>query len=340
MLRFASVPLCLAFVATGTAGCYGSSDLDCELSPLEPKIKGLQKRYAMGSRATIDVWGEWPLTLESSNPSVVRVDRIGRRTADLRFVGSGQATLRLENEVSATERTVEVVPHGEFFVVLSEIIPIPIGQLSGAVLLAGEQYVLVTYLDAEGRKLYGDGLAELNLSPGLRLCDARRGSLEFHCLYAEEPGLHELQVSVGDDHRVLPFRTVLESDVVGIELLQPDEEELRPRTWVQVDVVGVTEDGTHVAGLHPLFNVSEGEDWYVGYFAYQYDPDARPQILDVEALGRLKRTKFRGVASEKTAFGCAAAAVGNEGPIPAIISLFSVLLLIRLRARQTAPSRE
>ena len=107
-----------------------------------------------------------------------------------------------------------------------------------------------------------------------------------------------------------------------------------------VDVVGVTEDGTHVAGLHPLFKVSEGEDWYVGYFAYQYDPDAQPHILGVEALGRLKQTKFRGVASEKTAFGCAAAAVGNEGPIPAIVCLFSVLLLIRLRARQTAPSRE
>ena len=333
MLRFASVPLCLAFVATGTAGCYGSSDVDCELSPLEPKIKGLQKRYALGSRATVDVWGQSPLTLESSNPSVVRVDRIGRRTADLSFVGSGQATLRLENEVSAIERTVEVVPHDEFFVVLSEIIPIPIGQLSDGVFLAGHQYFLVIYLDSEGRKLYGDGLAELDLSPGLRLCDARRRSLEYHCLYIEEPGLHELQVSVGDDRRVLPFRTVLESDIVDIELLQPDEEELLPQTWVQVDVVGVTEDGLHVAGIHPLFEVGEGEDWYAGYFAYQYDPDARPQTLHIEALGQQKQTKFRGVPSENTAFGCAAAAVGNGGPIPAIVSLFSVLLLIRLRWR-------
>jgi len=285
MLRFASVPLCFAFVATGTAGCYGSSDVNCEVTPLEPRINDLEKRYALGSRATVDVSGQSPLTLESSNPSVVRVDRIGRRSADLSFVGSGRATLRLENEISAIERTVEVVPHDEFFVVLSEIIPIPIGRLSDGVLLAGEQYFLVIYLDSEGRKLYGDGLAVLDLSPGLRFCDARRRSLEFHCLDIEEPGLHELQVSVGDDRRVLPFRTVLESDIVDIELLQPDEEELLPETWIQVDLVGVTEDGMHVAGIHPLFEVGEGEDWYVGYFAYQYDPDARPRTLHIEALG-------------------------------------------------------
>jgi hypothetical protein len=126
---------------------------------------------------------------------------------------------------------------------------------------------------------------------------------------------------------------VLESDIVDIELLQPDEEELLAGTWVQVDVVGVTEDGMHVAGVHPLFEVSE--DWYVGYFAYQYDPDARPRTLGVEALGRQKRTKFRGVSSEKTALGCAAAAAGNEGPVPAIVSLFGVLFLIRFRTRRT-----
>jgi hypothetical protein len=97
----------------------------------------------------------------------------------------------------------------------------------------------------------------------------------------------------------LPFRTVPESDIIDIELLQPDEEELTPGTWVQVDVVGVTEDGTHVASIHPRFEV--GPDWYAGYFAYQYDPDAPERVLSVHALDRRIRTTFRGVPSERTA---------------------------------------
>ena len=59
-----------------------------------------------------------------------------------------------------------------------------------------------------------------------------------------------------------------------------------------VDVVGVTEDGTHVSAIHPRFEV--GDDSYFGYFAYQYDPNAPSQTLDIEALDRSTRKKFRG----------------------------------------------
>jgi hypothetical protein len=127
-----------------------------------------------------------------------------------------------------------------------------------------------------------------------------QGSSELHCLSIEEPGDHVLEVSVGDEVLALPFRAVSESDIVGIELLQPDEEDLVSGTWVHVDVVGVTEDGTHVASIHPRFSV--GPDSYAGYFAYQYDPDARRQTLDVDALSWSIRTKFRGTPSEKASF--------------------------------------
>ena len=48
----------------------------------------------------------------------------------------------------------------------------------------------------------------------------------------------------------------------------------------------------HVSAIHPRFEV--GDDSYFGYFAYQYDPNATSQTLDIEALDRSTRTKFRG----------------------------------------------
>jgi MYXO-CTERM domain-containing protein len=318
-------------VLVGAAGCFGPVDVDCELSPPQPKFHALQDRYALGSRATIDLRGVSPFTLESSDPSVVRVERVGRRSADLSFVGPGQATLALENENDVTEQTVEVVPHETFMVVLSDVLPIPIGRLSDATILAGHQYFLVLYLDSNGERLNGLGLADFGLSPRLELCDDIERSLEYHCLSIVEPGLHALEVTVGDERLVLPFRTVIEADIVGIELLHPDEEDLLPGTWVQVDVVGVTEDGTHVASVHPRFEA--GEDTYFGYFAYQYDPSAEPQTVNIDAIDHSMRTEFRGVPSEKTVFGCASSAPGKEGPLPAVLTLLGLVLLIRHRSR-------
>ena len=334
MLRLSSFRLCLVLSIIGASGCLSSADYDaeCELSPPRAKIERLEDRYALGSRATIDLRGEAPLTLESSNSEVVRIERVANRVATLSFVGEGQATLVLENETSTAEQTVEVVTHDAFVALLSEVIPIPIGELSDQVILAGHQYFLVLYLDSDGERLWGDGLADLTLSDRLRLCDEEPGgAFEFHCLDIEEAGPHVLEVSVGDERIVLPFQAVLEHDIVEIKLLQPDEEELAPGTWVQVDVVGVTEDGMHVASVHPWFEV--GEARYVGYFAYQYDPEAPLQTLNVGALDRRLRTTFRGIPSEKTAFGCASSAPGDDGPVPAIVTLAGLMLFTKRRNR-------
>jgi len=188
----------------------------------------------------------------------------------------------------------EAFPQASFVVILSEMLPIPVGELSDQVILAGQQYFLISQLDSEGRKLAGQPLPELQLSPGLAPCDREPTSPEHYCLSIEAPGFHELEIDVGDETLVLGFEAVLANDIVEIELLQPDEDELLPGTWVHIDVVGVTEDGEHVASIHPRFEA--GEDSYVGYFAYQYDPDARPQTLDVEALGWQRRTSFRGIS--------------------------------------------
>jgi hypothetical protein len=334
MLRLASVPLSAAVATAALAsGCLGPADYegDCELGPSEAELHRLEERYALGSRATIDLYGEAPLALESSNPAVVRVESVVNGAATLSFVGAGQATLVLENDISTAEQVVEVVRHDAFVVVLSEFVPIPIGTLSNQVILAGHQHFIVLYLDSRGERLWGDGLAEIGLSDRLELCDHRLGSLEFHCLNIREPGLHVLEVRVGEERLVLPFVAVLERDIVDVALLQPDEEELLPGTWVQVDVVGVTEEGMHVAGIHPRFEVDD--DWYAGYFAYQYDPAVRPQGLRIEALDRRIGTSFRGVPSEQTALGCGASGKGGQGPIPAMASLLGLVLFTNKRNR-------
>jgi len=180
-------------------------------------------------------------------------------------------------------------------VFLSEMLPIPVGELSDQVILVGQQYFLISQLDSEGRKLAGHAVPELGLSPGLKRCADEPPSPEHYCVSIGEPGSHALEVGIGDETLVLRFDAVSVSDIVGMELLQPDEEELLPGTWVYVDAVGITEDGTHVASIHPRFQV--GGASYVGYFAYEYDPDARPQSLDVEVLGWNTRTSFRGISS-------------------------------------------
>lgn len=339
MLRFALF-LGLALALTPLAGCYSASETDCELPPAEPSIQGLHGPYALGSQDWITIRAEAPFTFESSDPSVVRVEKVQRSDgrssqATLSFVGVGKATLRLEDEVDTAEEIVEVRAHDEFVVLLSELIPIPIGPLSDRVLLAGQQYVLVLYLDEDGQSLDGHGLAELTLSPELELCDDGVGSLEVRCLSIEEAGAHVLEVTVEGERLVLPFEAVLESDIVEIEVLQPDEEDLEPGTWVQVDVVGVTEDGTHVTSIHPSF-IADGVP-YLGYFAYQYDPDISSRLLEIEALNQKKRLRFRGTPSEKSAFrlfSCESAVSGSGSPIPALVTLLGLVFVIRRRSSE------
>lgn len=190
----------------------------------------------------------------------------------------------------------EGLPRASFVVILSEMFPIPVGELSDRVVLAGQQYFLISQLDSEGRKLADQAAPELELSPGLTPCSAEPTSVEHYCLSIEAPGFHALEVGIGDEALVLGFEAVSASDIVEIELLQPDEDELLPGTWVHIDVVGVTQDGDHVASIHPRFEA--GEDSYVGYFAYQFDPDAPPKTLDVGALDWHRRTTFRGTPGD------------------------------------------
>ena len=301
MLRFASFLLGALVVLGVCPGCMGFAT-DCELGSCEPEVQHIEERYALGSLTRIRVLGHGPWTIESSDLSVVRIDAIDRNLVDegdvtLSFVGVGQATLAIENELAIVERTIEVLPHDRFDVVLAEVTGAALGPIADQVLLAGKQWILVLYLDTQGRALYGDGLAELTMSRGVRSCDELLGAVEQHCIWIEDPGAHLLEVEVGNERVSLPFEAVRASDVIDVELLAADERQLLSQTWVQVDLVGITQDGVRVRGMHPRFDV--GEDSYVGYFAYQYDPGAQPLTLLATALGLPRRIIFRGVSRQK-----------------------------------------
>ena len=340
MLRGFFWPIAATWGLACVSGCFGSveSPDSCDLSDSfgspEAKIHRLESRYALGTRTKIRISGNEPLSLESSDPNVVRIDRLVGGVATLSFVGEGRATLVASNDRSTEERAVEVARHATFMVVLSEYGAIPLGPLDGRVLLAGPQYVVVIYLDADRKQLYGDGLAELHWSSGLEPCSEGLHSLEFHCLMSDSPGEHDLWVRVHDEELAFSFETVPESELVGIEVLRADEDELAPGTWTQVDIVGVAEDGRHVQSVHPVFETANQA--YIGYFAYQYDPQAPPERLDIRlhALEWAERIRFRGEPSDETAFGCKRQDGTDSGPIPAAASLVGMAFFIRLGCRR------
>jgi len=171
------------------------------------------------------------------------------------------------------ESSSEVLQPDSLAVLLSESNGIPVGVLDEQRILAGEQHILLSGSNSEGRNDGEDRLLRLELSPG--------------------PQLLELGGNDEDEPIVVAFEAVAEDAIVGIALLQPNENELRPGTWVEVDVVGVTEEGAPVRSIHPHFH-AEG-DTHLGYFAYRFDPEAPRRTLEIEALDWLERTLFRGL---------------------------------------------
>ena len=346
MIRFASFLFLLGCVICAGFGCAPApSDVDCELPPAEPSIEGLVGPYGVGTFGSIRIRSETSMTFESSDPSVVRVGEIvptdGRESeVKLHFVGAGSATLRLHDEVGMAEEVVEVRPVESVEVRLSaELLPIAIGELDGRILLADRQQVLVAYLDDEGQGLAGYGLAEVEISPEIPRCGEHSSAIEWHCFGFTEAGSYTLEVTVADETQTFRFETVERSDIVELELLQPDEDELEPGAWTRVEVVGVTEDGTQVSGLHSQYVANEVT--YFGYFAYQYDPDARSQLLEANVFDETLYTRFRGMPSDETTYSWDCASVGpvSGGPIPQLLSLLGLMLLVRLNARRRRRAR-
>ncbi len=290
----------VAVTACGSAtGGDPRCDLDCDFGQTSPhpKILGLKSRYAVGTRARVRMEGKAPVVLESSDSDVVRIQATIPGEAILSFLREGRATVTARNEAAESVHAIEVAPHATFRVLLGEANSDPLGPLSGQLVLGGPQYVLVLYLDADGRQLFGGELAEIDVSEDLRRCGRGLGSVDRHCFRSSSAGSHVVTVRVGQEEHRFEYETVPATEIVRVELLQPEEGELTPGTRSQIDVVGVLGDGRRVSSLHPRFYASD--DRYLGYLAYQYDPDADPTSVQIRVLGRHLSAEVCGVPSPR-----------------------------------------
>lgn len=341
----------IAIAAACFSGCVGSSSggdtQDCNL--YDAKFQDLPDRFALGTTYTAEIIGaNGAAWAESSNPEVVRLRRIDDERFELSFVGEGSCTITAFDGEGSTEHLVEVARHERMHVLLVE--PgllgspvVPIGALSGKALVADlAQYFAVTYSDAKGA-LAGEGLAEVTLPDRVVPCElAFEAPLDLYCVNLEAPGPHVIRVQVGEEVFGALVGAVTAETIRSLVLLREDESSLEGGELVRVDAVGLTADGVTVHGLHPVFNSrepsnvsgpNEGEN--VGYFSYEYDPEAGSSRLQVRALNFTAQMRFRGTRVPPDVLsGCAASVWRKGGAANGILFLASLVFALRLQRRR------
>jgi len=342
----------VGFALVCLSGCLsfesGGSTEDCSFSLYDPMFSELPDRFALGTSYTAEIIGATEVaTAESSNPEVIRLRRIDDEHAELSFIGEGTATITVSDGEDSTEHVVEVARHERTDVLLVELgllstAVVPIGGLSGKALVADlAQYFVVAYSDAQGA-LAGGGLADVTLPAEVVPCEVIIDApLDLYCVLLDAPGPHLISVEVGDEAFTGLVGTVPEDQIESFVLLHDDESSLEPGDLVRVDGVGLAADGVLVHGLHPVFTsrgTSAGTDENygenVGYFTYEYDPQAKPSRLDVRALDFSERLTFKGARlPPEVLSGCVASVWRKGGPVHGIVFLASLVLALRFRRR-------
>jgi len=332
---------CLSSQSGGsTEGCSGTFSL------YDPMFVELPDRFALGTRYTAEIIGATEVaTAVSSNPEVVQLRRIDDDHAELRFIGVGTSTITVSDGEDSTEKVVEVAQHERFDVLLVEVglilpVVVPIGGLSGKAVVADlAQYFAVTYADAQGA-LAGAGLAEVTLPAEVVPCElVIDAPLDLYCVLLEAPGPHLIGVQVGEEAFTALLGAVPKDEIESLVLLHEDESSLQPGDLVRVDAVGLTADGRSVHGLHPVFTsrgTTQGTDENygenVGYFSYEYDPQATLSHLEVVALDFRERLTFKGARLPPDVLsGCVASVWRKGGPVNGIVFLASLILALRFR---------
>ena len=345
---FRMTSVCFALICL--SGCLqfetGGSAEDCSVSLYDPMFSELPDRFALGTSYTAEIIGATGVaTAESSNPEVVRLQRIDDEHAELSFIGEGTATITISDGEDSTEHIVEVARHERFDVLLVELgaIPtavVPVGELSAKSLVADvAQYFVVAYSDAEGA-LAGGGLADVTLPAEVTPCELIvNAPLDLYCVLLDAPGPHLIGFDVGEETYAALVGAVSEDQIESFVLLHADEATLEPGDVVRVDGVGQTADGVSVYGLHPVFTsrgTSDGTDENygenAGYFTYEYDPQAEPSRLEVRALSFSQGLTFRGARIPPDVLsGCAASVWHTGGPANGIVFLALLVLALRLQ---------
>ena len=252
-----------------------------------PGLEFVPKRFALGAAVVTPIASDGPNALVSAeDPEVIRVERIDSSHVELRAMGVGVTTIRVEEDGQVARYSVEVVVHERHEVLLVQQGwgLVPITAVNDKALLSNVPHkILVALYDSEGL-LFGTGLSTLALPERSQDCEYQSGaSFDGRCIIFEE-GLHILHVEVAGEEEDVMLGAVSEENIVDLLLLRSTEEEnAEPGELIKVDVLGLTASGTRVYGL-PEERTSAAS-WTVGPFAYQFEPSSAVELVTLEALG-------------------------------------------------------
>lgn len=308
--------------AVWLSGCFGSGGTSsCEPSPGSVAMS-LEDRYVLGANTTLRVSGLENPGVVSSDPEVVHVGPILVDHVTLEFVGIGTALITVSDGSGSAAVHVEVAELEQFEIML-------IAWLTDAdphVPLAGKAVINpsfeVVYSDQFGR-LYGGGLAETSWERFATGDSFRHLSLE--------PGLHQVEVRVGDRVSVTTFAAIAQDDIIALEILETDVGDGR----IRVDAVALTEAGTQVWNIAPFFEV--GDDYYYNSFEYVFDPAAESSVVVADSVvlsGRdapdPARKEIQRAPPPDNEKSLGAFPNGRRGPVPAMLSLLLMIVAIQM----------
>lgn len=332
-------------MALSAAGCidfdFGGGDTEvkgCSAATPHSVTDDLESRYALGSRTTLYLSDLDNPRVTSSDPEVVSVGRIEPdardededRLVEIGFVGVGTAVLTVSESGESTPAQVplEVAALERFEVVLpTGIHSDPVVPLAGKTVIDPELEVI--YYDRVGR-LHGRGLAQTDWE--------RTTSLTDDAFFNDtlDSGPQSVEVRAGRRRSVIPFAAVAHDDVIALELLETELDE----GLIRVDLVGLTEAGTSVWNIDPVF-AAAGNGLYLGSFDYFLDPDAAPTELSASAWALSDgtafdpvETTFHGEPAREGSFLFNFGSVGGHTPVMALVSLLMTALALRGGRRQ------
>jgi hypothetical protein len=315
--------------------CVSGCNWDFDL--LGPSIDSLRERYARGTTQETHVDGfKGTTSITSSNPNVVRVEKLGENRFKLHFVGSGKARLVASDSEGGRGATVRVAPHEGYRVTLVETAGtavIPVDRLSGKTILSGEQDVAVLYYDSAGI-LFGRGLAEASLPETLVPCEQRiNAPVDLFCLNFQTENAESFIVRVGDEDRRISVNVVHPASVTDLRLLVDHHEAYQDDDLVRIDAVGVDDSGELVYGIHARFT-SPGPTTDVGYFTYQAEPKHPASTLVVSALNCQRELVYQGEDVRPMDLNACSAAPLRAADVPGGIGPMVLALAMLTRRRR------
>lgn len=337
----------LLLLAVFASGCldfsFGSDSTEvkgCSVATPHSVARDLESRYALGSHTTLYLSDLDNPQVTSSDPEIVDVgpieldetDEYGDKLVELSFVGVGTAVLSISEagESLPADAPIAVAAFERFEVVLpTGFYHDPVVPLAGRALI--DPAFEVIYYDRDGR-LYGRGLAGTEWTPAEDL----PGDAFFNDTL--ESGPHEVEVRAGYRASVIPFAAVARDEVVALELLETRLDE----NLIRLDFVGLTESGTQVWNIEPVF-FADGTGIYLGSFEYLHDPGARPTALSANSValtfnGKLDpiETTFQGEPTRESSPLFSFASIGGRAPLMALASLLLMTLALHAGIRRRA----